>query len=334
MLNWRRALRQLQCLLGYLLLRGSTVEAALQEAGATSRINRTIVFACDVFPCHAHRTLYLEFADLQAAGAAIHIVYLRRGTIWALGGRNIGLVRRAILATNPSGAGAASDPAGLARCAGALLAIEDAEFLYETSAAGVRTAQTLGFTPAPHCGGVFSKAVVGVRTERKSVPEPSGAGPTHRQVSQQDVSRPVTANRLPTIVFGTEDWGLTGVNVFTENMCRELLARGYDARILLTESDTIRVDRQDAAVARPADLPFMYLDVGRLEGWGAHWGEMVAQLERLAPCIYIPNSDWRHSCAGPLLSGRVGVVGPACRIGLAGEAVSRRPPRLRSHSKP
>jgi glycosyltransferase involved in cell wall biosynthesis len=36
---------------------------------------------------------------------------------------------------------------------------------------------------------------------------------------------------------------------------------------------------------------------------------MIRYLEEQAPCIYIPNADWRHSCISPRLSDQVAVVG-------------------------
>lgn len=117
------------------------------------------------------------------------------------------------------------------------------------------------------------------------------------------------AGRLPTIVLGSPNWALNGVNVFSENLCRALLQRGHDARILVTESASILVRPHDAPLDEPTDLPFQHLDVGYLAGWGAHWRATVDCLESLAPCIYVPNSDWRHSCVAPRLSRNVGVVG-------------------------
>ncbi len=62
-------------------------------------------------------------------------------------------------------------------------------------------------------------------------------------------------------------------------------------------------------MARPADVPVEELQVTGADNWGARWGTMVRTLEAAAPCIYIPNYDWRHSCVAPALSGRVAVVG-------------------------
>lgn len=104
-------------------------------------------------------------------------------------------------------------------------------------------------------------------------------------------------------------WTLNGVNVFSANLVRGLTRRGVDASLLLTEQDTNLVTIRDPRLPLPEDVPVDYLPVSRRAGWGAHWGAMIAYLEGHAPCIYIPNSDWRHSCVSPLLSDRVRTVG-------------------------
>lgn len=111
------------------------------------------------------------------------------------------------------------------------------------------------------------------------------------------------------IIIGAMYWTLNGVNVFTENMVRTLRAKGFNAYVLLTEANTELVSITEAAMKCPADIPFVELPVSYHDNWGAHWGAMIRYLEEQAPCIYIPNSDWRHSCVIPLLSKEVGVVG-------------------------
>ena len=111
------------------------------------------------------------------------------------------------------------------------------------------------------------------------------------------------------VILGATYWTLNGVNIFSINLARGLRSRGFDARILLTEEYTTLVTVNDAAMERPVDIPFEVLPVEPGHTWGAHWGATIAYLENHAPCIYIPNSDWRHSSVSPLLSDRVFVVG-------------------------
>lgn len=111
------------------------------------------------------------------------------------------------------------------------------------------------------------------------------------------------------VCVATQSWKLSGVNVFCANLVRGLRERGVGAEIVLTEQDTDLVRVPDPVLPLPEDIPVACLPVGVQDGWGAHWGAMIRYLEERAPCIYIPNSDWRHSGVAPLLSDRVGVVG-------------------------
>jgi glycosyltransferase involved in cell wall biosynthesis len=111
------------------------------------------------------------------------------------------------------------------------------------------------------------------------------------------------------VIVGATYWTLNGVNIFSANLVRGLLEKGIDSHILLTEENTPLIQVNDARMERPTDIPFVELPVERWESWGSHWGMMIAYLENHAPCIYIPNSDWRHSSVCPLLSGNVGVIG-------------------------
>ena len=111
------------------------------------------------------------------------------------------------------------------------------------------------------------------------------------------------------VVLASPRWTLNGVNVFNLNLARGLESRGIDTRILLTEESTELVAPTDAPMERPPDLEFDELPVEPWEGWGAHWGATVRYLESLAPCVWVPNYDYRHSCVGPLLSKTVTIVG-------------------------
>jgi glycosyltransferase involved in cell wall biosynthesis len=113
----------------------------------------------------------------------------------------------------------------------------------------------------------------------------------------------------PAVVVASAYWTLNGVNVFSVNLVRGLCRKGFDAHILLTEEQSSLVTVNDAPMPRPDDVSIVDLPVGRSASWGAHWGAMIRYLEDRAPCIYIPNFDWRHSCVTPLLSDAVRVVG-------------------------
>jgi len=62
-------------------------------------------------------------------------------------------------------------------------------------------------------------------------------------------------------------------------------------------------------MAFPGDLPVARLPVNLRASWPARWQAMMSYLEAQAPCVYIPNSDWGHSCVCSRLSETVRVVG-------------------------
>ncbi|MGH9173968.1 MAG: glycosyltransferase, partial [Vicinamibacterales bacterium] len=111
------------------------------------------------------------------------------------------------------------------------------------------------------------------------------------------------------VVIGATTWTVNGVNVFSANLARGLVETGVSAHVLLTEENTNLIQTSEMSMPRPAGVPFRSFPVSRTESWGAHWGGLVRYLEEAAPCVYIPNSDWRHSSVCPRLSDDVVVVG-------------------------
>jgi hypothetical protein len=111
------------------------------------------------------------------------------------------------------------------------------------------------------------------------------------------------------VIVASPAWSDEGINRFAAALVRQLGAAGLAAELLLTEEETDCVTLPGGRPPRPTDIPCRLLPVLRTEGWGAHWGALVRYLEDRAPCIYIPNHDWRHSCVAPLLSDRVAIVG-------------------------
>jgi hypothetical protein len=109
--------------------------------------------------------------------------------------------------------------------------------------------------------------------------------------------------------FAAPVWTSHGVNFWSEDMARGLRHRGIDARLLMTEEATALVRIDSPRMNTPCDVPVDHLTVTGVDNWGARWGAMVRLLEASAPCVYVPNYDWRHSCVVPILSDRVAVVG-------------------------
>lgn len=111
------------------------------------------------------------------------------------------------------------------------------------------------------------------------------------------------------VIVGSASWQLNGVNIFTEHLVRGLVERGIDARIFFTEHDTWLVQLPKEMMPFPHDLPCVNIQAPHKATWETHWYETLRYIESQAPCIYLPNSDFRHSCITPLLSSRVAVVG-------------------------
>jgi glycosyltransferase involved in cell wall biosynthesis len=111
------------------------------------------------------------------------------------------------------------------------------------------------------------------------------------------------------VIISSPYWSMSGVNVFCANLSRELRARNIATTLFITEHNTARVTWQEPRVSLPDDIPVELLPVSPQARWSERWRAMVEYLEQRAPCIYLPNHDWRHSCVSPLLSPRVVIVG-------------------------
>lgn len=106
------------------------------------------------------------------------------------------------------------------------------------------------------------------------------------------------------VILSTPSWHLSGVNVFSANLIRELRNHGIPAHILWTRPNF----KNTMEMPFPSDIPTETLPVK--DGlWESHWKAMIDYLEEQAPCIYIPNYDWGHSCVCPKLSNKIGIVG-------------------------
>ena len=109
----------------------------------------------------------------------------------------------------------------------------------------------------------------------------------------------------PKVVLATPVWSLNGPNIFSATLARGLVSRGIPAEIVITRPDW----EDPKPMPRPADIEFRTLPVRPFIRMAARWREMIRYLEDAAPCLYLPNYDFGHSCVSPVLSGRVAIVG-------------------------
>jgi glycosyltransferase involved in cell wall biosynthesis len=107
------------------------------------------------------------------------------------------------------------------------------------------------------------------------------------------------------VIAASPFWGISGVNIFSVNLVRGLRERGISARILLSGLD----DLDPHPMTLPLDVPVDKLAVPKKANWKTRWQATIDYLESQAPCIYIPNTDFQHSCVCPKLSTQVGIVG-------------------------
>lgn len=98
---------------------------------------------------------------------------------------------------------------------------------------------------------------------------------------------------------------VSGVDVFATHLTRGLRKLGMDASILLTEPD----EQVPDPMRLPTDVPIDVLPVQPGDTGRARRRALFSYLESQAPCIYIPNYDYRHSIVSARVSDNVTVVG-------------------------
>ncbi len=105
------------------------------------------------------------------------------------------------------------------------------------------------------------------------------------------------------VVVDVINWSLGGVTSWAANLVSGLLQEGIGARVLATQG--ILTDKTLPFAGFPLELaPWKDEPL-----WSVRWNAMIEYLERLAPCVYLPNIDVHYSCISPKLSTRVVIVG-------------------------
>ena len=122
--------------------------------------------------------------------------------------------------------------------------------------------------------------------------------------------RPAVRRRMPNslddvrIVVGLTSGRISGVDVFSIGLVRELSRQGLRAEVLQTMADSTTSDSLPA----PYDVSTSRLQVPELATWPERWASLKDYLGR-EPTIYLPNYDERHSAIVPTLPSHVRVVG-------------------------
>lgn len=107
------------------------------------------------------------------------------------------------------------------------------------------------------------------------------------------------------IVIAVPTGRVSGVDVFSVHLARELIKLGYKAELVITDPDAPVADR----LPLPDGVPAYVLKTRSYPTWRERWAAMREHLLARAPCIYLPNYDSRHSCIVPGLPSSVKVVG-------------------------
>lgn len=110
------------------------------------------------------------------------------------------------------------------------------------------------------------------------------------------------------IIVSLPEWSLGGAHICAVNMVRGLLARGEDARLLLTEEHTSLVTHPRNSPPLPVDIPIDLIRLTSKDQWSEAWMAIERYLEEQAPCIYVPVVDFRSTCVTPRLSSRVTII--------------------------
>lgn len=128
------------------------------------------------------------------------------------------------------------------------------------------------------------------------------------RLEKEEVSAPLISRNLKKgkVFFSSPDWGISGVNTFTEHLIGGLGERGFDASLLFTYGRSTYLPPRD----KMPKVPCTFLPVQT----GHHnevWAALSDFLTRQRPCIYVPNYDYVASALSPVIDSNVGVVGIA-----------------------
>lgn len=98
---------------------------------------------------------------------------------------------------------------------------------------------------------------------------------------------------------------ISGVDVFAFHLTSELVRRGVDARVLLTNPDRVEIDRMPL----PTGVPVEELPIERRRKRRHRRRALTDYLASAAPCIYLPNYDYDHSIVSARLPESICTVG-------------------------
>jgi glycosyltransferase involved in cell wall biosynthesis len=107
------------------------------------------------------------------------------------------------------------------------------------------------------------------------------------------------------IVVPCSDWAISGVNAALHAVGLDLVQRGWELEILFTR-DPERVIASAGGETGLPKLPYRFLEQPR-PGVEGMWQALIADLERLAPCIAFLSYDFLANSVAPALTDDIGV---------------------------
>ena len=111
------------------------------------------------------------------------------------------------------------------------------------------------------------------------------------------------------VYFLSPDWGLSGVNSYTEILVRELNKNNFDAKILFTRH---QLDFSFSPETILPTVPYEFLNPGCSTEFPCNvWDAVLEYFKRHKPCIVVFNYDYICSSVSSLFPDHIGTVGVA-----------------------
>jgi len=107
------------------------------------------------------------------------------------------------------------------------------------------------------------------------------------------------------VVASTPDWHLSGVNVFTTRLFRELRSRGWETSVVITNPTASPSERASI----PGDLDIVRLPATSNREIRRRQDLLRVTLTERAPCVYLPNYDFDTAGILPELPGNIAAMG-------------------------
>ncbi len=108
------------------------------------------------------------------------------------------------------------------------------------------------------------------------------------------------------IIIPCCDWSLSGVNSSLEALGQELIKLGWDVQIIFTRSEA-EIRNTAGTDEHLPKLPCRYLKP-RNPGMEGMWEALIAEFEKIAPCIMFMGYDFAANGVAAALTDKVGVV--------------------------